>query len=91
MKATFVKSVSEFAGYAELFRLEKLKKHRYVTFRFIIVSTLDCAFDTNMPETNIFPANSKGEVLDWSELEGSFQGAVDISKALRNGGYEEIR
>lgn len=91
MKATFVRSVEGFAGYAELFRLEKPKKRHCVTFRFIIVSTIDCAFDTNMPETYIFPANSRGEVLSWSELDGSFQGAVDISKALRDGGYEEAR
>jgi hypothetical protein len=91
MKATFVRSVEGFAGYAELFRLEKPKNNNYVWFRFIVVSTIKRAFDTGMPETYIFPANSRGEVLSWRELEGSFRGAMDISKALRDGGYEEVR
>lgn len=91
MKATFVKKADGFAEYAELFRLERPKTENGVTFEFIVVPTIKEAFDTHRPETYIFPANSNGEVLSWRELKGSFQGAMDISKALRDGGYEEVR
>lgn len=91
MKATFVRKADGFAEHAELFRLERPKTEKGVTFEFIVVSTLECAFDTGLPEAYIFPADSRGTVLSWVELEGSFQGAMDISKALRDGGYEEVR
>lgn len=91
MKATFVKEADGFKEYAELFRLERLKKENGVTFGFIVVSPIKKAFDTQRPETYIFPADPNGEVLSWEELKGSFQGAMDISKALRDGGYEEVR
>jgi len=91
MKATFVKKADGFAEHAELFRLERPKTENGVTFEFIVVSTIKKAYDTHRPETCIFPTYSNGEVLDWRELNGSFQGAMDISKALRDGGYEEVR
>ena len=91
MKATFVKKADGFREYAELFRLEKPKTENGVRFQFIVVSTIKKAFDTLRPETYIFPADSRGKVVSWGELEGSFRGAVDISKALRDGGYEEVR
>lgn len=42
------------------------------------------------PETYVFPANSKGRVLDWGELDGSFKGGLDHEQALRNAGYEVV-
>ena len=91
MKATFVKKADGFAEHAELFRLERPKTENGVTFEFIVVSVIEGTFEIGKPETYIFPTNSNGKVLDWLELDGSFQGAMDISKALRNGGYEEVR
>lgn len=40
------------------------------------------------PETYLFPANEHGEVTDWCELEGSFQGAHDHLQAIQNAGWE---
>jgi hypothetical protein len=91
MKATFIREATGFKEHAELFRLERTKTENGVRFNFIVVSTLECAFDTGLPETYIFPAYSNGKVVSWGELEGSFRGAMDISKALRDGGYEEVR
>jgi hypothetical protein len=90
MKATFVKKADGFKEHAELFRLERQKTENGVRFQFIVVSIVNMAFDTLRPETYIFPANSYGDVLSWGELKGSFQGAMDISKALRDGGYEVV-
>lgn len=39
-------------------------------------------------ETFIFGANGAGEIIDWGELEGSYQGGSDHARALRNAGYE---
>ena len=39
-------------------------------------------------ETFIFGANGAGEIIDWGELEGSYQGGSDHALALRNAGYE---
>lgn len=39
------------------------------------------------PETYIFSANAEGKILDWGELEGSFQGGLDHEEALRGAGY----
>lgn len=33
---------------------------------------------------------SDGNVTDWGELEGSFRGAIDIPRALRDAGYDVI-
>lgn len=40
------------------------------------------------PETYIFGCDADGEVLDWCELEGSFQGSLDHDEALSRAGYE---
>jgi hypothetical protein len=40
------------------------------------------------PETYIFPTDAMGQVLDWGELPGSFQGGMDHARALKGLGYE---
>jgi hypothetical protein len=90
MKARFIRKADGFKEHAELFRLERPKTENGVRFQFIVVSTVKMTFDTFRPETYIFPADSRGKVVSWGELKGSFQGAMDISKALRDGGYEVV-
>ena len=58
---------------------------------YIVVSACASAFDTGIPETYIFPSNKHGEIIDWSELEGSFRGSEDHDKALIDGGYTIIK
>lgn len=53
---------------------------------YVVVSAVNAMFSG--PETYIFGADSAGEILDWSELDGSFKGALDHEQALRNAGYE---
>lgn len=80
-KAVRIKSLSNFQGYAELYKLsEPLEGHE-----FVVVSA---AFTIDQgPETYIFPANEDGEVLKWGELEGSFIGKMDTEQAIKNAGY----
>lgn len=55
----------------------------------VIVSGVDCAFDTGSPETFIFEANVGGrpQPKNWRDLPGSFRGANDHARALANAGY----
>jgi len=57
-------------------------------FDFVVVSAVPAAFDTGIPETYIFPADETGEIQQFSELTGSFQGGMDHKRALLGAGYE---
>jgi hypothetical protein len=73
-----IKSLDGSRGEAILFRMEPpLDGHEYVVVT-----------DMFIPETYIFGADPDGTVLDWCELPGSFQGAMDIPRALAQAGYE---
>jgi hypothetical protein len=86
---------NKFNGEAQLYRVdppmvtveygpdgETELKHEYV-----IVSAV-VAF--GKPETYIFPADEDGEIVSWSEMEGSFRGELDIPKALALAGYSIV-
>lgn len=47
---------------------------------YVIVSAAWSTFSG--PETYIFPADGEGNVLSWSELEGSYRGGLDHDVAL---------
>jgi hypothetical protein len=38
-------------------------------------------------ETYIFPGDADGEIIDWGEMDGSFRGAVDHERAIREAGW----
>lgn len=44
-------------------------------------------FGEDRPETYIFLANESGEITNWTECDGSFQGSIDHARALSNAGY----
>ena len=52
---------------------------------YVVVSSVD-AFGTG-DETYIFPANEKGEIVSWLELDGSMCGTLSHTEALANAGY----
>jgi hypothetical protein len=54
--------------------------------RYVVVSASNVPYSG--PETYIFPADDQGAVLNWSELSGSFKGALDHDQAIRNAGWE---
>ena len=85
-QATYLREADGFTGDARLYRLsEPLEDSSYV-----IVSAVPFAFDTGMAETYLFSANEEGDVTSWSDLDGSFQGAMDHARALANAGYEIV-
>ncbi len=58
------------------------------THEYVIVSAMNVLLSG--PETYIFGATDRGKIVDWSEMPGSFKGALDHEEALRRAGYTEI-
>lgn len=90
--ATFIRRLDGFTGDARLYRCEPPMAYRAnwddetdSHAEFVIVSGTVAMFSG--PETYIFPANEKGEVVGWGELDGSFRGGIDHSRALADAGY----
>jgi hypothetical protein len=87
-----IKSLDNFRGEAFLFRMEPpLESYDYVVVSAInpkIMEGMGQFKDLFQPETYIFGARPDGTVLAWEELPGSFQGAMDIPRALAQAGYE---
>lgn len=54
-------------------------------WKYVVVSSVN-AFDTG-DETYIFPANEKGKIVSWGELEWSMKGTRSHAEALANAGY----
>jgi len=56
--------------------------------RYVIVSAITAPFGTGRPETYIFGCDADGSNVDFTELDGSFQGGCDHARALSGAGYE---
>ena len=72
-------------------RDDKIQRTLYVISSFNHPAIIDAG---GTAETYIFPANELGEIIDWSELYGSFQGAHNHDRAMREfrtfHGYEIV-
>lgn len=95
MIATEIKRLTDYTGDARLFKLSPpLKTIEWdddteKEYEYVVVSATNAMFSG--PETYIFPANEEGEVVNWSELDGSYKGGLDHVQALRGAGYEVAR
>jgi hypothetical protein len=94
--ATFIKDTSEsFKGRASLYKFSPPMKYtRYEEegeieneTEFVVVSSLERAFDTGKPETYIFPSDEEGKVLSWGEIGASQRGTTDHELVLNDSGY----
>ena len=54
---------------------------------YVVVSAVHNAF---AHETYIFPADRKGNIEKWGELEGSQRGTTSHAKVLANAGYKVV-
>ena len=54
--------------------------------KYVLVSAVNVMFSG--PETYIFPCDKEGNVLNWTDLDGSMRGTLSHEKALHNMGYE---
>lgn len=91
--ATFIKQMEGFRGDARFYKLSEPASVGWdaeKTTDYVIVSAVVVAgfFDGDGgPETYIFPADGEGRITSWSEMEGSFQGGLDHTRALAGLGY----
>ena len=53
---------------------------------YVVVSAVNAMISG--PETYIFSADETGGIKNFSAIEGSFRGKLDIWEAIRNAGYE---
>lgn len=74
-----------FNGHANLYWLDPPMEYEDKTIEYVVVSATNVIFSG--PETYIFAADSQGEVEDWEDLPGSFQGGLDHTAALADAGY----
>jgi hypothetical protein len=91
MTAKFIRKIDGWRSDARLYKLDTPVEY---DSRFddgtqftdhVIVSGVYVAMSG--PETYIFPATPEGSALNMHELVGSFQGAIDHARALRQAGY----
>jgi len=94
--ATLISSVNpEAMGDQKLYRLDPpLSAYSWgdeeaSAYGYVVVSAVSAMFSG--PETYIFGSDANGEITNWSELDGSFKGALDHEQALRNAGYEIVK
>lgn len=81
------KQLRGWKGEAYLYRLSHPVRHgddRTLT-EFVIVSAVVALYSG--PETFIFAADKDGEVLSWTELDGSYRGGLSHEIALEGAGY----
>ena len=91
--ATFVKALDQFTGVASLYKCDPPMmiptwdddKPNEKT-EYVVVSAAVAMFSG--PETYIFPADAKGNITDWSELNGSYRGGMSHHSALAGAGYD---
>lgn len=56
-----------------------------LVWHYVVVSAVNARYSGN--ETYVFPANEKGEIVSWAELDGSMKGTLSHDKALARAGY----
>jgi hypothetical protein len=92
-RATKMKRLEGFTGEAWLYRLEPPHVAdlygEEVTVEHVVSSATVAPYGGG-PETYLFWADEEGEVRRWGELDGSFKGALDCDRAVRNLGYEVV-
>jgi hypothetical protein len=55
-------------------------------YKFVITSTSNVQFTG--PETYMFAADEKGNIIDWCELPGSYRGELNHEKCFEEIGYK---
>jgi len=94
--AELIKDVSaDFRGNAKLYKLSSPVRYKDTSpetprkrhTNFVVVSSVDLALDHGGSETFIFPADAKGKIQSWTELEGSSKGKVSHDVVLGLAGF----
>ena len=70
-------------------REAKLYQVDFETIRFIRCSAVDEP-GLQILETYLFEADAEGNVLNWTEMDGSVQGYADVDRCMREAGFEVV-
>ena len=98
--AELIKDVSEdFRGDAKLYKLSSPVRYRDTSgetprkrqTKFVILSSVELALDHGGAETFIFPADAKGKIQSWQELEGSARFKVSHDVVLGLLGFNLVK
>ena len=90
---TYLRTLDGFTGEARLYRVtgDPGELVRYqdendeaCVTAYVIVSATTVA---GTPETYIYPSSNDGQILSWTELAGSFKGALDHDQAIAGAGW----
>jgi len=89
-EAKFIKNVNpEANGKQKLYKLSvPIEYEEKQTTNYIVVSAANVMFSGI--ETYIFPSDKNGDILDWTELDGSKKGTISHEKVLIGAGYTII-
>jgi hypothetical protein len=81
MEAELIRKVNPDArGDQKLWKLSEPYVSDDVTCEYVLTSAVD---GHGILETFVFPANEDGRVIDWGELEGSYQGDTNHDRAIK--------
>ena len=83
--AKYIKDTGNNRADAALYQLDPPIKNDERSFEFVVVSATTVS---GVPETYIFGADDAGEIVLWSELDGSQKGTLQHHVALADAGYE---
>jgi len=82
-------NLNGFTGHAALYELsEPIVGYDNKKHKFVICSTAYAMLSGI--ETYIFPANKKGKITNWGELDGSMRGVDSHREVLKEAGFELI-
>jgi hypothetical protein len=84
--AKMVRKLTGFRGHAALYELSHaIATESNSLTTYVVVSAVNAPFSG--PETYIFESTPEGEVVSFTELEGSVRGTMSHSEALSEAGY----
>lgn len=99
--AELIKDVSaDFRGVAKLYKLSSSVRYKEIInsetskkrqTKFVILSSIELALDHGCSETFVFPADAKGKIQSWYELEGSSKGKVSHNVVLGSLGFDLVK
>lgn len=87
--ATLIRDgLDQFTGWAALYKIDPPMKVEGGETTYVVVSATTTAFGLN--ETYIFASDENGEITNWRELNGSYQGGQSHTRALEGAGYKAV-
>ena len=84
-----IRKLEGFTGEAWLYKVNPAMKFNDTEKTNFVVSSAAIATFSG-PETLIFPANKKGKIIHWGELNGSGRGFLNCDKAIKRAKYKII-